>query len=377
MTELDVTVRPPTGRIEGRVQGADGEPVADAFVVAHASDPEMFEGRERPVLTDADGRFVIEGLADRPYGVHARGPGDPRARVRGRRRGRPVARARARAARARARYGEDERRARRALHGPRRRDPPAPHVHRTRRMFELDRVEPGKLRLAVASDTGATSVILVVEPGATKDVAVELGAWGNARGILVDGSGTPLPGITIRVDAPAGRRPEAKGMALLISDDIQTDAEGRFELEGIGPGRATLDFAKGSAVFSGEMLGEHRFTVEAGETVDLGRVTALAPVDVPKAERGWLGFETRMAPTFAAKGRQKDDNAELFLFVDEVHAGTPAATAGLREGDGVVAIDDVEESELGIEHPARRAPSRAAARRYVAHDPRAARRRTS
>lgn len=344
--ELELAVRPPAGRIEGRVHGADGEPVADAFVVAEPSDRARPDRQERPVLTDGDGRFVIEGLADRTYSVHARGPGERgRVSVEDVAIGRSLDLVLAPLGGVRGTVTMDGVVVERFTISDR-------YIRRPRNfiaedgVFELDRIEPGELRLAFASEAGAASVDVVIEPGATRDVVVELAAWGGAKGVLVGADGTPLSGISIRVDARAGRRPDAKGAAP-NDDDIQTDAEGRFEIEGVGPGRVTLDFTKGDAMRSGEMLGEHRFTLTVGETIDLGRVVALTPVDVPKSERGWLGFDTTMAPSIALIGAPRRDDAEQLLFVDEVHAGTPAATAGLRHGDRIVAIDDVDEAAFG------------------------------
>ncbi len=350
VVELALAVRPATGRIDGRVQGPDGEPIADAFVVALATGAGPFDSGERTVITDAEGRFSIDGLADRRYGLHARGPAErgrvslaevaigrtvdlvlaPLARVRGKvtMGGKPVERFTVESrdvGRPRTFIAEDG-------------------------TFELDRVEPGKVGLAVATELGASSVAFVVGPGATKEIALELGTWGRVHGTLVDGDGAPIVGVNVSVHAQAGRRPEDKGLgALLEKGDTTTDAQGSFELDGIGPGSATLRFVKGSGAFSGEMLGEHRFTAKAGELVELGDVVGLAPLDVPKAERGSCGFEAGTAPTFATLGERHDDDAELHVFVREVHPGTPVEAAGLREGDRIVAIGGVEEASVGAQ----------------------------
>ncbi|MBC8071412.1 MAG: sigma-70 family RNA polymerase sigma factor, partial [Deltaproteobacteria bacterium] len=166
VTELELAVHPPQGRIEGRVHGADGEPIVDAFVVAQAVGSGVFESGERTVITAADGRFVVEGLADRRYSLHARGPGErgrvslsevgigqsvdlvlaPLARVRGtvRMDGKLVERFTVESG--------DARRARTFI--------------TTSGTFELDRVEPGKLRVAVTTDAGAASVAFALAPGA-------------------------------------------------------------------------------------------------------------------------------------------------------------------------------------------------------------------
>jgi RNA polymerase sigma-70 factor (ECF subfamily) len=346
-TELDLRVRLPRGRITGIVRAADGGPVADAFVVATPNEAARIIDRSLPVLTDADGRFVVEGLANRLYTVYARGPGESGkasvvdvstgadvelelvmlGRVRGRvtMGGAPVERFEL--------SDGEMRRARTFIAAD--------------GSFALDRVETGKQRLSITSDAGGASVTVEVEPGETSDVDVELGAWGTVKGRLVSASDrSPLADVSIVVDASAGMRQSAIDNVFDRSA-ATTDAEGRFEIEGVGPGIATLRFNRGNALFAGEGLGAHRFELAPGETHELGEVVALPPLAVPKAERGWLGLEIRGGAGWDGKAIVRDADAPLHVYVTGIPANGPAAALDVRVGDRIVAVDDFREDDVG------------------------------
>jgi hypothetical protein len=88
-----VLTLPEATTISGSVIDEQGSPVPDAWVRATMSGSEFGFSIGIPVLTDAEGRFTIEGLLERKYDLRATGDGtrgelkavaagDPHVRVR-------------------------------------------------------------------------------------------------------------------------------------------------------------------------------------------------------------------------------------------------------------------------------------------------------
>ncbi len=128
----------------------------------------------------------------------------------------------------------------------------------------LDPLRPRKL--VVRHDARRLAGQAVV-PG-PKPATITLQPWATARGRLVDAAGKPRPGLRLFPPGP-GRADPADAVA---TDWAQTDAEGRFRLEGLVPGlrhrMAVLvdgSFNTGSTLFEGLIL-------RAGEDRDLGDV---------------------------------------------------------------------------------------------------------
>lgn len=293
VTELELRVELPHGRIEGTVTGPDGEPVEDAWVVAtpQPTDDPMARGshftRRATTLTDADGRFAFEGLADRRYDLHARGSQadtrgvaegvDPGATVaislealgmlegvvtQG---GAPVTR-----------FGLDAG----ALGG----EYP---VISTDGTFTVARVEPGPLRVTVTTDTGAASAQVDVAPGAVARVELELGPWGSVSGVAVTPDGQPLAGVELSVDAEGGMR-KAKTRALdwfVGGGSPKTDDQGRFSVEGIGAGPCRISFRQSDrrmpmGVAAGSQA-THELVLDPGQALDLGTIVVELPQPEP------------------------------------------------------------------------------------------------
>lgn len=344
LVEIDVRAELPRGRITGVVVDAAGAPVADAWVDA--------EPGARPTVTDAEGRFAFERLAEGSFSIHARArhdgargiveevaPGsDVRvevelpAGIRGTvsMNGKPVERFTVT-------VGE--------LGRPQTFLSPDGS-------FELDRLRPGEHSLAVASAEGAISVTTTLRAGEIAAVPVSLGAWGRVTGRVISAvDGAPLVGIEIGAEARSGRRSPAEGgVVSLLSGGPSTDAAGRFEIEGLGAGALELRFQAGSTMMGGEALGRHTATLGPGETLDLGDVVALPPVAVPREARGWLGFESRLSArpasspaASAAEGR----GAPRHVWVHFVAPNGAAAAAGVRVGDRIDAIDGLDASRIG------------------------------
>jgi hypothetical protein len=284
------------------------------------------------VLTDGEGKFTIERLADRRYSVLARGPEAAGrgsidevaigARVRielemlGSIRGRvhvgatPVERFVVDA-------GElsDER-----------------DFMSADGSFELPRLRPGKHHLTVTSEQGAIGIDVEVAPGREQKVDVALQGWGTVTGTIVSAiDRAPLAGVTFGVESSGGVR-DKRSTSLLGLDDKRSASDGRFEVSGIGGGTVTLKLSKGSRAM-GEQLGRHTFELEPGATIDIGEVLALPPADVPAEERGWLGYSAK---------RNKNEGP---LLIDAVDASGPAAR--LRVGDRIIGFDGIREADVG------------------------------
>jgi protocatechuate 3,4-dioxygenase beta subunit len=81
--DLRLDFRTPAARaqLRGRVVDAKGRPVSDAFIVAAAEDPDQHRGSlrselrwvadDKPVITDLEGRFVLDGVPALPHTVRA------------------------------------------------------------------------------------------------------------------------------------------------------------------------------------------------------------------------------------------------------------------------------------------------------------------
>lgn len=352
---LELRAALPHGRIEGLVRGPDGEPLADALVTVTATDEAESRFRFRfgsdhtPTLTDADGRFVFEGLAERAYDLHAHGPdadaqGSQKAVSTGTtvtmdleqlavlqgvvtRAGVPVPRFELDACEIGGRHT----------------------VLASDGSFTLERLSAGACHVVVTTDDGAANATVTLAHGDTGRVALEIGAWGSLAGVLVSASdGQPLVGVEVVVQGKSGQRKANDRMlaSLFGGGGNVTDAHGRFSVDGIGPGEGKLELQLGNPMMGrGQTLGHHAYVIEPGQALDLGTVVALAPVEVPKAERGSLGLEVE-APR--AVGAAADDDEEARpAKVTWVEPGGPAERAGLRVGDRVLAFDGLDAAELG------------------------------
>lgn len=350
---LELRATLPEGRIAGYVRGSDGEPLADAIVmVAAASDGKSFrvESEYTPTVTDTDGRFVFEGLADRRYDLYAHGPDadaqgsleavtpgadvtvelEQLAMLQGvvTRGGVPVPRFEVDAC---------ELGGRQTVLSP-------------DGSFTVARLEPGPCHVVVTTDDGAANATVELTRGGTGRVALEIGAWGSVEGVLVSASdGKPLAGVQVVMRADNGQRKadERTIAALMGSSGNATDAQGRFTVDGIGPGEGRLELRVGAGPLTGrgQALGHHAFVVEPGQALDLGTIIALAPVDVPEAERGSLGMEVKLPR--AEAGAASDASESRPAEITWIEPGGPAERVGLRVGDRVVGFDGLDGAKLG------------------------------
>lgn len=129
--------------------------------------------------------------------------------------------------------------------------------------------EPGTAQLWFEAGAHVVPVVedKTARPGEDLDVGtVEATRMAVVRGVVLDGEGRPVPDATVSV------RPSFRG--------VRTDAEGRFEVVGVAPGKATISAGTQSPVTRSRPLARE-FGV--GEVVD--------------------GVELRLLPVTSIKGR--------------------------------------------------------------------------
>ncbi len=108
-----------------------------------------------------------------------------------------------------------------------------------------------------------------VRGDAAQGPRVKLEPWASASGRIVDPEGKPRAGVTLQVLA---EKPRLGGGSINHQPDrVQTDADGRFRVEGMAPGLAYHLYVQASA----GMRADKKIAIEptkSGETRDLGTV---------------------------------------------------------------------------------------------------------
>lgn len=344
---VELVVESQAGVIRGRVVDAHGAPVTDAFVDAEreSDSAAAAEGQTRrtmrwswmraPVLTDTEGAFTIEKLSPGTYTVRAfrRGGGEALAEhvavgtsvtitihetgsiagVVTREGGGPPETLMVEVQAAATGFHRRE------------------EFFRTGGAFAMRDLPAGEYDLAVsaAEGTGATKVTLA-EGQELRGVTIALTARAHVKGRLVAAdTGAPLAGYLVQV-SPARA---SDGVRVSFGSDMPlSKADGTFDLPNVPAGRVQVVAWPVNAEDAGYGFLRRFFTLEAGETTDVGDLA------IPKAraklgeEAGDLGFELKESGFDA-------DPATTKLEVAIVRPDGPAAKAGLKVGDVIVAVD--------------------------------------
>ncbi len=354
-TEVELAIPTPDGEIRGRVVADGDEPVPDAFVSVQREPDRPGADRSRaarrvrwggwfedrkPVLTDADGNFTVEGLDPGTYVVYAarRGGGDGvvehvavgetvtvRIEAPGTISGTVTVRGggvpdrmtvsaydRATGASVSERYAGGD------------------------GAFTLAGVPPGTYRVrATAPDGVATVEGVEVRAGReTSGVRLEIAGKGTVRGRIVAlDTGEPVAGF-VAIATPAGAGFTFGPMQQRKGPHISGD-DGVFELHNVAAGATTLYVWPLEPEARGFASATLRVDVRPGATTDVGDVAVVRDRTEGDERAGDLGFTLAETPG-------GEDPTKVSLTVAFVRPGGPAAAAGLAAGDEIVSVDGVD-----------------------------------
>lgn len=335
---VQLVVEAADGEIRGVVRDADGGVVGDAFIEA-GREPESAAavageaGRarwrrydERPILTDADGRFVLVGLRAGKYSVRAqrRGGGEGlREHVgigedvvltladSGSLAGTVVT--------AGGRVPEEFTvSVRDRVSGFYRSDT----FYRTGGAWRLRDLEDGDFEIEVSAAGGLGTGKVTLAAGEVKTgVTVQLVGMVTVRGSVVDLEGTPVAGVEVVI-------PNGNGYSMGLAGEHVSDAAGRFTLKQAPVGVVRVVAAPRGREFQATTT---MVTIAEGrEDVELAPIRVVRET-VKHGAVGDLGFVLR-------RSEPTDEPLTGRHVVAVVRPGGPAARAGLVVGDEIVAV---------------------------------------
>jgi protocatechuate 3,4-dioxygenase beta subunit len=181
--------------------------------------------------------------------------------------------------------------------------------------FRFESLRPGTywFRVQTSQYASATSERVVVRPGReSSGVTIRVGDGGRVAGRVTDAdSGQPVAGASVVVFEPGSPFPPHQ---------TRTDADGRYALDGVPPGRRSLRVAKKGYLSS----------VAAGVQVAAGG-EASRHVEIRRQKPG----ERMQFHGIGATLRKTDDG----VLVQGVMDGHPASEFGLERGDHIRGVD--------------------------------------
>ncbi|MCH9680429.1 MAG: PDZ domain-containing protein, partial [Deltaproteobacteria bacterium] len=351
-TAIDLVVESQDGRITGQVVDEGGGPVADAFVEAvresDSAAATKSNGRSRarwgawarqPVLTDEDGRFELENLAeDSVYSVYANRKGGGEAIAEGVASGSDVQlsveQVGVLAGVVKLAGGGFPERFKISVadrkEGIRRSD----KFMRTDGQWRISNLPAGNFEVMVDSSEGNAKVeVELPEGGEQTDVELTLTPRVNVRGKLVDAeTGAPVPGLKVSINADGGSFSFGGNDTKPGQEDI-SDTEGNFVVKDAGTGKVRIMIMAPS--FTDDDYGWHwmnkRLPAKPTEQ-DLGTIELIKKRIDRGEEKGDLGFKGKDQEP----GTEPEDVRHVVAFV---RPNSPAAKAGLEPGDEIVKVD--------------------------------------
>jgi len=347
--EVRLVVASSDGRITGVVRDADGGPLADAFIertresdsVVQASGQAMRSGRwgsfwETPVLTDPDGRFVLEDLEEGKHTIRAHRRGGGEAILEHVALGSDVVLTIAETGRMSGTVtlvgGEAPEEftltARDEATGFERSD----HFFRTAGAWSLAELPAGSYKVRVSAGAGSAEVVAAMTAGQdTGGVRVELAPKVTVRGKVVDLEGKPVPGMRVAI------APEGGNIFIMGDGDDEklnvTDAAGRYEVDRAPTGKVRVTVMPRN--WDDE---EYGWTFVPSVIAAVGDAVELAPIKISKRRV----TKDEAAGDFGYSFKQSEPGADPLqrrLVVALVRPGSAAATAGLKPGDEIVGVD--------------------------------------
>lgn len=289
-TGVVLSVDRPDGVIRGVVVGPDDKPLADAWVSLHIGLDDLLDdakadkddkprsrtvriertdddnapgGDVAPVLTDANGKFELTGLARVPMTILAEAQAG---KLRGQQQGvKPDATITIKALGVSELAGTVKAGAPLTwftveLEGPTREQRTFAAKDGA---FSFGRVDPGTYKVSVTSNAGNGDATVTVEPAKPATVEISLAANAIVTGKLVDGAGKPVAGIpVVVVPAKPGGRLEVR----IEGPPTMSAPDGTFRLEAKAGPSVFLAMSPPSPTKKDVQL-------EPGKTIDLGSVT--------------------------------------------------------------------------------------------------------
>jgi hypothetical protein len=348
--EVDLVVASRGGRIRGQVVDADGGRLSDAFVDAqresNSAAAQAGSARRRmgwsasfrdPILTDVDGRFELDGLADGTYTLRAYRQGGGEGVLEGVAVGAdvtveldtPGALA---GTVSLAGASVPERFGLRVIDhesGIQLRD----DFFRTDGQWRMTNVPEGSYEIVVDSPAGTGKTKVELAAGEDKSgIAIALAATVTLTGTLVDlETGAPVPGMKVSIAARTGM--VSFGDPPTKEKKEISDAQGRFEIGNapVGPGRlvvTTVGFGKGDYGWSFVPI----VIPEGKASHDVGAIELVEERLEDGQERGSLGLKIKQSQP----GEAEEDRRLVVAFV---RPRGPADAAGIAPGDEILEVD--------------------------------------
>lgn len=352
-TEVELVVESRKAMIRGRVVDEHGSPVADAFIrhqrlsdsAAAAPDRgklslhRTFE--DRPVLSESDGSFVIENLAeDATYVLGAFRKGGGEAIQTGVRPGETVELTIVETGEIAGKVvtasdNTAPERFKVTLNDEREGLTRTDVLFRSGGAFRMKELPPGTYTLIVDSSAGSARVEgIELAPGEHQtDLLITLTARVTVRGRLIDiDTREPVPGMSVAITA--------RGTTMTFAGDETGELphvsgeDGRFEVANALTGKVTL------SVLPRALQKDARYTwlmmlypIPDGEAVvDVGDIELVANRVGSDQKPGDIGFEVQQAPLDAAP-------ESYVATVALIRPGGPADGSGLVIGDQIESVD--------------------------------------
>ncbi len=347
----DLVVEAQSGTISGRVVDADGGTVADAFV-DHTRESDSAaaaagSGRQsvrwgswgkQAILTDEDGNFTIDDLADGKYTIRAYRKGGGEATVEHVEVGSSgievaISETGSISGVVKFEGGGTPDDFKVVAHDKEQSLWHNDSFYKTDGAFTLSELAPGTYEIVVTSDAGDAKTETTLEAGAdVTDLKLELAPRITVTGRLLDlESNEPVPGMRVVVSS-------RKGSSFNFGGDKGdepniTDESGRFTFENAPTGKVQImalpldwsDQTYGWTMVNGTIPHD-------AKSHDIGDMFAVPSRRKRTDDEGDLGFKTEQRPP----GDESDD---FPLKVAFVRPDGPAATAGLTVGAVITTID--------------------------------------